>query len=464
LDSCGNKDSLSFTITPAEVRHDTFSATLIKGCLGANKIRWRSTITGYQYVGSSYATVYLPNLGQLQYANDSPDIDSFVNINTGTYPIEYTYWDRNFGMTYLKGMSGYTNDKIFDTIVVPAYTQPSFAANPAIAVCAGDRHVALLADSARGVLPFKYRIAAGTVTTSFQSSPVFSHLAMGTYKLLMEDACGNSYSRDMTVDTLSVPGIITSGSTCQNAAATLTLPSWPYYSYSWELPDGTLYAGDSLAIDPVTPADTGLYRITVTSNIAGCVDSKTSAATLRFCSALILPLDLVHFSGTQKGESFLLNWRTAHEENTRHFTIERSAANGNFVRLGQVNAFGLANNNYSFIDHQPLAGISNYRLLITGEDGKNSYSKIIVRDGSSVQQPGVYPRMITGHEPVYIVHPPAATPAVVQVLNMQGIVLRTIPVARGAVQTIAYLGALPAGSYLVVYNYQSRYAVKVLKL
>lgn len=464
LDSCGNKDSLSFTITPAEVRHDTFSTSLIKGCLGANKIRWRSTITGYQYAGSSYATVYMPNLGQLQYSNASPDIDSFVNINTGTYIIEYTYWDRFFQQGYLKGMSGYTNDKFIDTIVVPPYTQPSFAANPAIAVCAGDRHVALLPDSTKGVLPFKYRIAAGSVTTSLQSSPVFSHLAMGTYKLLMEDACGNSYSRDMTVDTLSVPGIATNGSTCQNDAATLTLPSWPYYTYSWQLPDGTIYAGDSLAIDPVTPADTGLYRITVTSNIAGCVDSKTSAATLRFCSALILPLNILQFSGTQKGEGFLLNWRTANEENTRHFTIERNAANGDFIRLGQTNATGLASSTYSFMDYQPLAGVSKYRLLITDQDGKNSYSKTIVRDGRNALKPDVYPRMITGRQPVYVVHPPAVLPAIVQVLNMQGVVLRNIPVTKGAVQTIADLGTLPAGSYLVVYNHQSRYAVKVLKL
>src|SRR4029079_5823249 len=68
----------------------------------------------------------------------------------------------------------------------------------------------------------------------------------------------------------------------------------------------------------------------------------TSFSTFFFASSTLitLPVNLVSFNGELQGGATLLNWRTATEENTSHFEIERSLNGTSFEKIGSVTATG----------------------------------------------------------------------------------------------------------------------------
>lgn len=96
-------------------------------------------------------------------------------------------------------------------------------------------------------------------------------------------------------------------------------------------------------------------------------------------SNVILPLELISFTGKNIEEGNLLNWTTASELNTTHFEIERTVNGVDFETLGSVAAAGNSKSiqQYNFIDKQPYLGENLYRLKMYDLDGSYSYSKMI---------------------------------------------------------------------------------------
>ncbi len=100
---------------------------------------------------------------------------------------------------------------------------------------------------------------------------------------------------------------------------------------------------------------------------------------LHFTADSTFPVELTSFSGNSTGNSVLLQWTTASEQNTKSHIIERSA-NGkdNFTVVGSIKAAGNSINEleYRFIDRQPLP-VNYYRLQTIDNDGKFQFSKVI---------------------------------------------------------------------------------------
>ncbi|MGB8193865.1 MAG: T9SS type A sorting domain-containing protein [Chitinophagaceae bacterium] len=93
----------------------------------------------------------------------------------------------------------------------------------------------------------------------------------------------------------------------------------------------------------------------------------------------ILPVRLSKFEGILNNGIVNLYWKTATEQKTKLFEIERSADGLNFEKIGSVPATNFANGAaYAFKDQSPLASYNYYRLKIIDEDGKYSYSTIVV--------------------------------------------------------------------------------------
>jgi hypothetical protein len=94
---------------------------------------------------------------------------------------------------------------------------------------------------------------------------------------------------------------------------------------------------------------------------------------------LLLPVELIEFSGVRKNGRNLLHWKTALEENSDYFTVERSLDAVHFEEVGQVRAQGNSYTlqNYEFTDAHAVRGIDYYRLKQTDFDGSYRYSKII---------------------------------------------------------------------------------------
>ncbi|MGB1217802.1 MAG: T9SS type A sorting domain-containing protein, partial [Saprospiraceae bacterium] len=94
--------------------------------------------------------------------------------------------------------------------------------------------------------------------------------------------------------------------------------------------------------------------------------------------AIGLPVELTYFQAEKKGNTALLSWETASEENNLGFHIERSLDGQRFETISWIKGAGTAAEvqNYNFVDERPMTGINYYRLVQEDIDGTTSPSDI----------------------------------------------------------------------------------------
>jgi photosystem II stability/assembly factor-like uncharacterized protein len=102
---------------------------------------------------------------------------------------------------------------------------------------------------------------------------------------------------------------------------------------------------------------------------------------------LVIPVELISFSGRSENNNIVLNWSTATELNNRGFEIQRRASLnpseggtfGEWEAAGFVQGSGTTTEirQYSFVDENVLPGAYVYRLKQIDFDGNYSYSKSI---------------------------------------------------------------------------------------
>jgi hypothetical protein len=85
------------------------------------------------------------------------------------------------------------------------------------------------------------------------------------------------------------------------------------------------------------------------------------------------------FSGKLVNKSAELEWRTAQEQNSKHFDVLRSTDGNRFAYIGRVQAAGnsATANNYLFTDRDPSGGMNFYKLKAVDKDGSFTYSNTI---------------------------------------------------------------------------------------
>ena len=93
----------------------------------------------------------------------------------------------------------------------------------------------------------------------------------------------------------------------------------------------------------------------------------------------VLPVELISFKGKPVDGAVHLNWLTASEINNEKFLVERSRDGKQFRQIGKIAGSGTSyqQNNYRFIDDQPLAGLNYYRFKQIDYDGTFAYSSVI---------------------------------------------------------------------------------------
>ena len=112
--------------------------------------------------------------------------------------------------------------------------------------------------------------------------------------------------------------------------------------------------------------------------------SSFGIGSISSSSISTLPVQLISFSGIQKGAFIELMWKTASEINNDHFEIERSIDGKNFEQMTNVKGKGntVSENDYSFIDNigmliQNNINIIYYRLKQIDMNGNMNKGKII---------------------------------------------------------------------------------------
>ena len=151
---------------------------------------------------------------------------------------------------------------------------------------------------------------------------------------------------------------------------------------------GTWAAGNgnlTITTSPFTTTGTFkvIFKSTSLSGVTAC--NAVSATGMVIVTSGALPLTLIQFKGRKLADDILLDWTTSYERQVNHFEIERSSNGYSFDKIGEVIATGNSNTNknYAFTDNKSLSTLNYYRLKMIDNDGKYTYSNVIVFMGNS---------------------------------------------------------------------------------
>ena len=201
---------------------------------------------------------------------------------------------------------------------------------------------------------------------------------------------------------------------------------------------------DSSTEDHLVIVDSGTYSVEV-SFIDGCSVSDEIKVSLEDP----LPIKLLSFDATKKGQVAVLDWITASEENNKGFEVERSVDGKNWKQIGFVATQAEHGNSsatlkYQFVDEQPIKGANIYRLKQVDLDGAFEYSKVrqLVFDNlRNVVQ--VYPN-------------PAQDYVILDGLSLKATILVVNAVGQEVMKQIAesntmklHISSLPVGMYYI---------------
>ena len=170
-----------------------------------------------------------------------------------------------------------------------------------------------------------------------------------------------------------------------------------------------------------------------------------STATTAQCLSVVLPIELLHFHGRNTGAVNLLEWATASEYQSDHFTVERSADGASFSPLLTVDAAGNSGAVIDYVvkDPSPLNGITYYRLRTTALDGTDELSDVIAVNALLPNTLHAYPNPASD---VLLVQGAAAVNGVpYTVLSITGKELATGTMRDGRID----ISALTSGVYLL---------------
>lgn len=140
----------------------------------------------------------------------------------------------------------------------------------------------------------------------------------------------------------------------------------------------------------------------------------------------VLPVELSYFQANKLGDEVRLHWETVMEENTSHFSVERSADGYHFSNLKAVAASGNSQhqNHYNLRDGFPVNGINYYRLKMVDFGGRYTYSPTVAVDMSKTPSYKLIPNPVM-EEYIWLTGPVSNEPNTLEVFGQSGQLLHT---------------------------------------
>ena len=178
-------------------------------------------------------------------------------------------------------------------------------------------------------------------------------------------------------------------------------------------------AGNPIANFVITlPNFTERTTVDATIAISAAKKSIVLINNVTISSSAPLPVELTHFEATTKGKNVSLTWATASERNNDRFEVQRSATGEAFQPVGTVKGQGNSTSPhaYAFLDAQPLAGVSYYRLRQVDLDGTESFSPVRAVRAAGALAALVFPNPSAGS----VTLPAGVGPVRYRVLNTTG--------------------------------------------
>ena len=171
----------------------------------------------------------------------------------------------------------------------------------------------------------------------------------------------------------------------------------------------------------------------------------------------ILPVNFTLFNAHCNANSVLLNWKTAQEQNSSYFEVQKSSSNAIFSTIGTVPAAGNSSTEktYSYTDNNVSPNTVFYRIAETDIDGRKQYTAIhTVHCGTLYDELKVWPNPV--QQMLFInINATAASPVAVKVYDNNGslIHIQNSSLFRGSNVVAVDLNNLASGNYCIYFEW-----------
>lgn len=230
--------------------------------------------------------------------------------------------------------------------------------------------------------------------------------------------------------------------------------------------DKAFWAGLAMTNSSTNQSDAANAVYTAATNM-GYSNTERQAIRNRYIAAgytmpafIPLPLKLTSFTAVKSGTAVAVAWKTAQEENTRLFRVQRSADGVHFTDLGELNAAGnsTTEQNYNYTDRLPLTGNNYYRLQTINTDGSADYSAIVLVRFGKEKELQLYPN--PAYDRVTISNTQGA--GTIRVTDLAGKLVLQQAVSGNSI--VLDITSLKAGSYIVQFEtITEKYTGKLVK-
>lgn len=181
-----------------------------------------------------------------------------------------------------------------------------------------------------------------------------------------------------------------------------------------------------------------------------------------------LPVKFTLFNLKCEGGKAIVTWKTAQEQNSSHYNIEKSTDGINWIVIGSVPAAGYSNTekSYLLVDNNPIEK-SYYRIAQYDMDRRVSYSNILKSSCTMKEFFTVWPNPFTDRLVINL-GADRQSLATIKIFDSKGALVKTQEAAilNGINQLTVNTQALPAGAYIlsaVWHNGQEKRTVQVIK-
>ena len=179
-----------------------------------------------------------------------------------------------------------------------------------------------------------------------------------------------------------------------------------------------------------------------------------------------LPVTFIQFNTRCDGNNVVISWKTAQENNSSHFDIERSSDGIHWTTIGTLPAAGVSNSekSYSFNDNNPAQG-SYYRIAEYDLDGKVQYTTAL---RSSCITSGVFTVSPNPFHDVFLINIVASneSQAAIKVFDNKGslVKMQNAAVLQGNNQLRVDVGSLASGVYTLLADWNNGESRKVMQI
>ena len=125
-----------------------------------------------------------------------------------------------------------------------------------------------------------------------------------------------------------------------------------------------------------------VYNYSATDSHNQVSNVATYTIPVTSTTQVVLPVNIVSFTGNINNKLVQLNWQTSQENNSSYFEVQRSSNGSNFEPISTVTAKGNIGTISTYQDKDDLffytGKVVYYRLKIVDTDGKYKFSKVLV--------------------------------------------------------------------------------------